>query len=146
MALHARQLAWLQHRPEKPGKAGKADESEAPGPTRFEQISSQGGTPTLPPVQAEHVIQWLHQLGWCMPGGMGIAPLPATEIESWSRLSQTPLDPWEFAAIRAGSSAYAGQSSTDTPQAPWSPEGEEQQHKPKVAGAFRALAKKVNGK
>jgi acetyl-CoA C-acetyltransferase len=30
-------------------------------------------------VDAQHVIGWLHQLGWCMPGGMGIAPLPATE-------------------------------------------------------------------
>ncbi len=140
MALYARQLAWLQHRPEKPGKAGKGD---TPGPTRFEQITTQGGTPKLPPVEAQHVIEWLHQLGWCSTGGMGMTPLAATEIDAWARLSQTPVDPWEFAAIRAGSSAYAAQSSTDTPQAPW---GEQEQHKPKVAGAFKALAKKVNGK
>ncbi len=143
MALYARQLAWLQHRPDTPGKAGQ---EAAPGPSRLEQITAEGGAPALPPVEAHHIIQWLHQLGWCMPSGMGIGPLPATEIEAWARLSQTPVEPWEFAAIRAGSNAYAAQSSTDTPQAPWSPPGEQQQHKPKVAGAFKALAKKVNGK
>jgi len=140
VALYARQLAWLQHRPE---KTGKASEDKTPEPTRFEQITAKGGTPVLPPVEAQHVIAWLHQLGWCMPSGMGIGPLPATEIEAWARLSQTPVDPWEFDALRAGSSAYAAQSSNDTPQAPW---GEQEQHKPKVAGAFAALAKKVNGK
>jgi hypothetical protein len=143
VALYARQLAWLQCRPKKPGKPSEDDE---PQPTRFEQITGRGETPELPPVEAQQIIHWLHELGWCMPSGMGIGPLTSTEIESWSRLSQTPLDPWEFAAIRTGSSAYAGQTSNDTPQAPWSPEGEQQQHKPKVAGAFKALAKKVNGK
>lgn len=140
MALYARQLAWLQHRPERPGKDGK---DQTPEPTRFEQITAKGGTPVLPPVEAQHIVAWLHQLGWCMPSGMGIGPLPATEIEAWARLSQTPVDPWEFAALRAGSSAYAAQSSNDTPQAPW---GEQEQHQLKVAGAFKALAKKVNGK
>lgn len=141
MALYARQLAWLQHRPEKKGADGK---DKKPEPTRFEQITAAGGTPVLPPVEAQHIVAWLHQLGWCMPSGMGIGPLPATEIEAWARLSQTPLDPWEFAAIRAGSSAYASQAGNDTMQAPW---GEQEQHQPKkVAGAFKALAKKVNGK
>lgn len=136
--LYARQLAWLQHRPERPGKAG---EDKTPGPTRYEQFEAAGSTPVLPPVEAQHIIDWLHQLGWCMPSGMGIGPLPATEIEAWARLSQTFVDPWQFAAMRAGSSAYASQSSNDTHQPPW---GEQEQPKPKVAGVFKALAKKVN--
>ena len=146
MALYARQLAWLQHRPEKPGKPGKQSEDKTPQPTRFDLIKGKGGTPALPPVEAQHIIQWLHQLGWCMPQGMGLGPLPCTEIEAWARCSQTSIDPWEFSAIREGSSAYVTQTNNDTPQAPWSPSGEQEQHKPKVAGAFAALAKKVNGK
>ena len=49
-----------------------------------------------------------------MSAGMGLAPLSATEILSWSRLTRTPLEPWEFDALRAASSAYCVQSQGDT--------------------------------
>ena len=59
-------------------------------------------------------MDYLDSLGWVMPAGMSLAPLSATEIFSWSLLTRTPLDPWEFEALRAASSAYCVQSQGDT--------------------------------
>lgn len=38
--------------------------------------------------------------------GMGLNPIAYTEIEAWSRLNRTPLDPWEVDVIRALDDAY----------------------------------------
>lgn len=52
-------------------------------------------------------------MGWVQSAGMGLAPLSATEIYSWSRLTRTEVEPWEFQAMRAASSAYCAESASD---------------------------------
>lgn len=67
----------------------------------------------LPACEAKHLLDHLDSLGWVMSPGMGLSPLTATEIFSWSYMTRTPLEPWEFQAIRTASSAYCVQSQTE---------------------------------
>lgn len=137
--LYARHVAWLQHQP----GAGKQGKDEPPPPSRYDTLLAKGGKPVLPPVEARHLIDYLGQLGWCWPTGMSITALPASEIAAWSALSQTPLDPWEFEALRSASRAYVAQSQNDTPSPPYE---EQAQHQPSVAADFKKLAARLNAK
>lgn len=41
-----------------------------------------------------------------MSGGMGLAPLPATEVEAWARGADVELTSWEFSLILRVSRNY----------------------------------------
>jgi hypothetical protein len=72
----------------------------------------------FPVVEATYLIDVLNSVGWCQAAGLGIAPLTATEVLAWCQLTQTELECWEFEAIRAASSAYCQQTSSDDPTEP----------------------------
>ena len=76
-------------------------------------------TPPLPFVVATHMLDWLDELGWSGSTGMGPAPLSFQEIEAWSRLTKTPLEPWEALALRTASAAYVGQLGAGDLPAPY---------------------------
>ena len=67
----------------------------------------------LPTVEAAHLLDALQSMGWCQPAGMGVAPLSASEILAWSTLTENPVLPWEYEALRAASAAYCSQSTRD---------------------------------
>jgi len=83
----------------------------------------------------------LDSLGWCMAAGMGVAPISASELLSWCRGMDHPLDPWEFEAVRSASRAYCSQLASDDPREPnFHPE--ETTEKP--VSAIRAMAAALN--
>ena len=63
----------------------------------------------LPPNPAEHVTDWLLEIGPTSISGMGEAPVSWETIDAWQRLTGIELDPWEARTIRRLSSAYVGQ-------------------------------------
>lgn len=97
----------------------------------------------LPNIEASHIVAWLGELGWCGAAGMGIAPLSAVEVLAWAALTDTQMQPWEYRALRSASVAYVAQTNTDTPAPPYELQ---ELHKPPVAGAFSALAKRINAR
>jgi len=97
----------------------------------------------MPRVEAVHIVEWLSQMAWCTNAGMGIGPLPATEVAAWARLAGVQIQPWEFALICAGSAAFVSQSSDDSPIAPYV---DKAAPKPDAGSAFRSLTQKVNAK
>ena len=60
----------------------------------------------LPGAPCEYIAGWFSDLGWYARGFNGPEPLSWSEIKSWSDLSGTNADAWEFGALRAMSNAY----------------------------------------
>ncbi len=97
----------------------------------------------MPPLEGGgHLLDALFEIGPVMGGGMGPAPLSHAEIESWIRLTGTPLQPWEARCIRRLSVDYVNQSQASTARdckPPW----QAPDQKPVVSdtqAALRALA------
>lgn len=71
--------------------------------------------PALPP-EVRHLWQTFLELHRTRPAGFGASPIAFAEIDAWSRLKRTPLDPWEVDAIvaldREWMDAQAGDSET----------------------------------
>lgn len=106
-----------------------------------QRLERAGEAVVLPPVTARYLIDYLFDLDWSVSTGMGVGPLPCAEIQAWQRGTDTPLEPWEFKALRAGSLAYVQQLHSESDDPPYT----EQPHgRPPVAGAFKALAKRLN--
>lgn len=72
----------------------------------------------LPTIDAAYLLDVLTDAGWSQPGGMAMAPISATELQAWCAGSGTPLQPWEFGAVRAASRAYCQQHAQDDPREP----------------------------
>jgi hypothetical protein len=47
------------------------------------------------PREAEHLVDWFHDLAGLHTSGMAVNPLQPSEIEAWARLMQVSLTPWE---------------------------------------------------
>jgi hypothetical protein len=94
-------LGWFHSTPktEKPSKERQ--------PNRAEKITANGGTPLMPPVDADYLIGYWQDMGLVSNTGMGAASLSALEIDAFCRLSAVELDPWEFKALREMSANYA---------------------------------------
>ena len=73
----------------------------------------------------QHLLDYLEkEIGFCLPGASGPVAIPFTEIDSWSRLTQTQLSPGEALALRRLSRAWVDMfheaKSPDCPM-PWRP-------------------------
>lgn len=78
--------------------------------------------PPLPP-EARHLWQTFLELHRTRPSnGFGAGAIPYAEIDAWTRLKRTPLDPWETDAIVALDEAWleaqAGDGADTTESAP----------------------------
>ena len=105
-------MGWLDTHP-KDGKGEKLAH------TRREQIQRDGGKLPDPPVTLHHLLSALIELGVCVPTGMGVAAIPATEVLAWQQGSGRQLSSWEFSAIRAASRAYVAEYYAESPNPPW---------------------------
>jgi hypothetical protein len=94
----------------------------------------------LPEFSAHYLAEMLGEMGWGQPGGMGFVALSSSEIFAWSMMSDIQLEPWEFRAIRAASSAYVSQTYDETDIPPYRKE------KPVMINKLKALASAVNRK
>ena len=73
---------------------------------------------------AEYLVTFLFEAGLVQSTGMGVNPLPWSEIESWLRVTQLNLSVWEKLTIKNMSEVYAGALSTSTKKdsvAPYTP-------------------------
>ena len=67
----------------------------------------------------EHLIGYLHEVGFCRFTGMGVEELSFLEIKAWCEATSTVLEPWESLALRDLSSAYLYQyRESENPAAP----------------------------
>ena len=100
LVLYARQLGWFHAIP----KSDKPSKQKAI--SRGERITSNGGTPLMPQVDAEYLLLHWHSMGLVSTGAMGAIALSSHEIMAWSCLSAVELEPWEFNCIRQMSQNY----------------------------------------
>lgn len=102
--------------------------------------------PPMPPVDAgHHLIGYLMEIGPVLSSGMGVAPLPFSEIEAWQEATGIELHAWEARLIRRLSREYlaTSQSSTDLKApSPWS---EEKPDVAKTAKGLRASLRALSG-
>ena len=105
-------MAWLQVTP-------KTADDKPGSMTRAQMIARDGGTLGLPDIDAPHLAGILSSAGMCINSGMGIAPLPPSELSNWAALTSTPLAPWEAQAVLSASRAYVSEFYADNPSPPW---------------------------
>lgn len=138
-----RQLAWLNTAPVDRSKASKGS---APEPvTRIRRMRADGIEPVMPPLPTPWIVERLLDMGPTVPGGMGAAPLPYSEIEAWQRCSGVELQPWEARLLRRLSGDYLAECQrAETPDcpAPWTAEDAIERNRAavarKVGNAFKA--------
>lgn len=91
--------------------------------TRLEIIEDDGRAPHYPPLEcAEHIIDYLFDVGPVMSGGMGSIQLTNTELQHWQQNVGIRLQPWEARFIRNLSRDYLGETHRATEKgcpAPW---------------------------
>ena len=63
---------------------------------------------------AEYLITLLFEAGLVQSTGMGVNPLPWSEIESWLRVTQLDLSVWERLTIKTMSEVYASGLNSST--------------------------------
>lgn len=81
----------------------------APAPrSRMAEQRARGVTPAMPPISehAGHLLGWWLDVGPTMAAGMGDAEITYSEIGAWSKLTGTPVEPWEAQLLRRLSGAY----------------------------------------
>lgn len=73
-------------------------------------------------MSAQYLLDFFYEVGPCGSGGFGAVPLTFAELESWARLTNRLLQPWEFLFLRRLSMEWVSQSSAaqefDCPS-PW---------------------------
>lgn len=105
-------MAWLYATPKPPPGTKRAElEQDAPKISRFAALKQQGIAPQMPPNSAPHITDRLVEIGLTGSNGMGIIPLPHTEIAAWQTNSCIRLAPWEARLIRRLSTEYVSESS-----------------------------------
>lgn len=91
--------------------------------TRLEIIKEDGRAPHYPPLEcAEHIINYLFEVGPSMSGGMGSIQITNTELRDWQQNIGIKLQPWEARFIRRLSGDYLSESHRATEKgcaAPW---------------------------
>lgn len=90
--------------------------------TRFDQMTADKVTPTMPPNPMPQFVLWFTEVGMVEAAGMGTAPLSWREIEAWQRNVAIHLPPWQARLMRSLSVAYIAQkakSELTTDPAPW---------------------------
>lgn len=92
-------------------------------------------------MEAGYLLEILTDLGWSGSSGFGSTPISYAELEAWSRLTQTALEPWEVECLRAASTAYCAQAASKDER---EPNFEETQAKSPPVSAIRAMAAALN--
>lgn len=81
-----------------------------------------GIVPTMPDNPLPYIVTWLLEVGPTVPAGMGSGPIGWRDIEAWSALTGTGIQPWEARLLRRLSGDFLSQShkaeKPDCP-APW---------------------------
>jgi hypothetical protein len=115
--------------------------------TRLEIIKEDGRAPHYPPLEcAQHIVNYLFEIGPVMSGGMGTVQISNTELQDWQRNIGITLNPWEARFIRKLSADYQSESHRAAKEgcpAPWQSGIEHFDKKQSVAdmkNAIRALA------
>jgi len=146
LSRYVRQAAWFSAVPEPESR--KSGE-EAPRKTRAKSITDNGGKLLYPPVYiANHLLEYLWEIGPVEHGGMGMDPVSYREIESWRRGTGIELKPWELRMLRRLSQDYItelNQSAAPDRSAPFGDPYMQFSREivgKKVSSAMRALAKK----
>jgi len=101
-----------------------------------------------PPVHAEaaYLCEHLFDAGPVSVGGMGAVALTYADLQAWSQMTGTPVEPWEAQTLRAMSRAYVAEARAaedPTRPPPWAmPEPEDRAALSKRIGeALRARAR-----
>ncbi len=120
LSLYVRQVAWLLAIPKVKDSRGV----ETKLPARIDPYRAQKAEPPLPPLVAQHVYDWLMEVGPVEAGGMGQVPLSWTAIRDWAGLTFKRLTAWEARLLRRLSAEYLTESHAAEDHnrpAPWSP-------------------------
>ena len=118
LSLYVRQVAWLLAIPRVKDSRG----IETKLPARIAPYKAQRAGPPLPPLTAQHVYDWLMQVGPVEVSGMGQVPISWATIHAWAALTFNRLSAWEARMLRRLSSEYLAevQAAEDhTRPAPW---------------------------
>lgn len=120
---------------------------QTPRASRWESfVNQRGRAPELPETEGgEHLIEYLEEMGWCRPAGMGgHIPLDWSELNSWQQLTDTPLTTWESLTLRRLSVVYCGQfnkSNDESCPPPWQSQDID---RPAVAQGLKSLTASIN--
>jgi len=79
---------------------------------RHEQLKRDGIAPKMPPNPAPYLVERLVEIGLTEAAGMGASPISWSQIDAWSRLTGTVLQPWEARLLRRLSAEYLSMSRT----------------------------------
>ena len=99
----------------------------------------------MPPIDADYIVGYWHELGLVGSGAMGAVCLSSFEIMAWCDLSAVELEPWEFTAIRKMSQNYisllhAGENQSEPPPyGSLSQEYDRDVVQKKISNAFKAF-------
>lgn len=114
-------MAWFSAKPkhlERPGSV--SNRIKVAEKTRGQEIIDRGGAPLMPDVgDAAYLVAYWQQIGMVEQGGMGMAPLSASELMCWCGGAGIELQPWEFHALRQMSRQYLVQlNESEKPECP----------------------------
>jgi hypothetical protein len=102
--------------------------------------------PSMPAVDAEHVLAYLFEVGPVMAGAMSEVPLTSGELQAWQRISGIELTSWEARTVLKLSRDYLSMSVRAQKQeceVPWKSE-EREDLQLAAAGLRRSIAKMRN--
>lgn len=100
-----KQVAWLNTAPKHEDKGNnKVEEKQL---TRLETLKDEGREPHYPHLEsAQHVLNYLFEVGPTMSTGMGVISLTNGELQSWQSNACVRLRPWEARFICRLSKEY----------------------------------------
>lgn len=91
--------------------------------TRLEIIKEDGRDPFYPPLEcAQHIINYLFEIGPILSTGMGAVSISNQELYAWQSNVHIRLKPWESRFIRKLSTEYLSEShkaAKEGAPAPW---------------------------
>ena len=76
----------------------------------------------MPPNPAQHLVQYLVEMGMSEAAGMGMVPLSWREINAWCDRTRVDLAPWEARFIRRMSTEYLAEgrrAESENAPPPW---------------------------
>lgn len=114
-------MAWFGAKPKHADRPGSvSNRIKIAEKTRGQEIVDRGGTPLMPDVgDAAYLVGYWQQIGLVQHGGMGMAPLSASEVAAWCSQAAIDLQPWEFLAVREMSRHYVVQlTESEKPECP----------------------------
>ncbi|WP_242183216.1 hypothetical protein [Sphingomonas sp. CARO-RG-8B-R24-01] len=81
-------------------------DADQPKLSRIDQMKRDRIPVQMPPNPAQHLVQYLVEMGMSEAAGMGMVPLSWREINAWCDRTRVDLAPWEARLIRRMSTEY----------------------------------------